>query len=190
MALTEIEFDLTAEQHKLMGYPKLQQGQSLTLQLETIVLLAEPGSEGWYTVQKEPLPPQWVRVERGAYAFTGQIEQAEHTKGDELESAIVLVRCGEIPVRAQCAPGGEGRLPFGVWETRYLTGVSRLYGLVEEDFSTAVGEQISVIIWGVHRLVLTPGDPNFGRWHESDELQPAPFVHDRIVITARVHRRI
>ena len=38
MASTEIEFELSAQQFALMGYPQLSQGQTLTVQLETGVL--------------------------------------------------------------------------------------------------------------------------------------------------------
>jgi hypothetical protein len=191
MPLQEIEFDLTAEQFELMGYPLLRQGQSLDVQLESTVLLPEPGGEAWYAVQKEPLSSQLQHVARGTYAFAGQISQAELAKDAEgMASATLLVACGAAPLRVLCAPQDDGSLPEGTWETRYLAGVSRLHGLVEEDFATAVGERIGVVIWGFRRLVLTPGDAAFGRWVETVELLPAPYIYDRVVITARVHRSI
>ena len=45
-----------------------------------------------------------------------------------------------------------------------------------------------VTIWGFQRLVLQPGDPLFGQWHESTELLPLPLHYDRVVVVARVHR--
>jgi hypothetical protein len=189
MSLAEIEFDLSAQQFEWMGYPLLRQGQSLDVQVESSVLLPEAGAESWYAVQKEPLADQLQQVGRGVYAFAGQISQAELLKdADGMATATLLVRCGVAPVRVLCAPQADGLLPEGTWETRYLAGVSRLHGLVEEDFSTAVGERIGVILWGFRRLVLTPGDAAFGRWVETDELLPAPYVYDRVVVTARIHR--
>ncbi|MEZ4677571.1 MAG: hypothetical protein R2932_25480 [Caldilineaceae bacterium] len=35
MALTEIEFELSAAQYQLMGYPGLSQGETLTIELES-----------------------------------------------------------------------------------------------------------------------------------------------------------
>jgi hypothetical protein len=58
---------------------------------------------------------------------------------------------------------------------------------VEEDFSIGVGERIGVTIWSFNRLILGPGDPAFGQWHESTELPPSPFIYDRVVVTARIH---
>ena len=190
MALTEVEFELPAGQFELMGYPSMRQGQPLSLQLETGVLLPDPAAEGWYAVAKEPAPGMFVRVGRALYAFAGQIEAAELMKEDQVETATVLVRCGEIPLRVFCAPQADGQLPFGTWETRYLTGYGRVYGVAEEDFSTAVGRQTGVTIWSFRRLKLAPGDPQFGEWYESAELQPTPYVHDRILVTARVHRQV
>ncbi len=189
MPLQEIEFDLAADQFEMMGYPLLRQGQSLDVQLETSVLLPDAGGEGWYAVQKEPLTSQLLPVGYATYAFAGQISQAELEKDEDgAASATLLVRCGGAPVRALCAPHADGRLPEGTWETRYLAGMSRLHGLVEEDFATAVGERIGVVLWGFRRLVLTPGDAAFGRWVETVDLLPAPYVYDRVVVTARIHR--
>jgi hypothetical protein len=188
LALTEIEFDLPAEQFRLMGYPHLQQGQPLSLQLETVMLLPEPGGEGWFTVQKEPMASQFVEVGRAQYAFAGQITQAEIDKEEGIESATLLVKCGAIPLRVVCGPQEDGTLPFGTWETRYLAGCGRVLGIVEESFATGVGEQVGVTIWQVRRLSLTPGDPNFGQWHEAPELLPSPYSVDRVVVTAHLHR--
>ncbi len=134
MALSEVEFELPADQFALMGYPHMRQGQPLMLQLETGVLLPDPAGEGWYTVAKEPVQPRFVRVGRARYAFSGQIETADLVQEDGVETATLIVRCGEIPLRVYCAPQADGRLPFGTWETRYLTGYARLYGIVEEDY--------------------------------------------------------
>jgi hypothetical protein len=170
-----------------MGYPALQQGQPLSVQLETAMLLPEPGGDGWFTVQKEPLAPQFIAVSRGLYAFSGQIAQAELVKEDEVESATLLVQCG-VPLRAVCGPQEDGTLPFGTWETRYLTGLGRVVGIVEDDFVTGIGELIGVTIWRFYRLTLAPGDPNFGQWYESAELLPTPLNDDRVIVVARVHR--
>jgi hypothetical protein len=170
MALTEIEFELPAQQYELMGFPGLSQGQPLTLQLDMGPLLPDPSGDGWFTVQKEAIAEKFVRVGRARYAFSGQIVEADLVKDDEVESATVLVRCGEVPLRVACAPDDEGRLPYGTWETRYMTGWGRLIGTVEDDFSSAVGSTVSVTIWSFRRLILRPGDPLFGEWHESDSL--------------------
>lgn len=189
MPLPEIEFELTPQQFELMGYPHLRQGQPLDVQLQTGELLPEPGAEGWYTVRQEPRPTQLILVERGTYAFSGQIEQADIVKEEGLETAALVVQCGIAPVRVMCAPQADGTLPYGTWETRYVAGTGRLYGLVEEDFAVGVGEQVGVTIWGFQRLILTPGDAAFGQWHESTELLPTPYLYDRVVVTARIHRR-
>lgn len=189
MALTEIEFELSARQFAAMEYPRLQQGHSLTVQLETGVWLPEVGAEGWYHVQAEALPAQLARVEAATYALSGRITQADVQRDEDgMESAALLVDCGDAPIRIMVAPGSDGRLPYGTWETRYLAGVGRLYGVLEEDFSAGVGEPIGVTVWGFQRLLLTPGDAAFGQWHASTELLPAPFTYDRVVVTARIHR--
>ena len=190
MALHEIEFDLPALQFKLMGYPSLKQGQSLALQLDGGVLLPDVAADGWYTVQQETLAPQYFRVAPATYAFSGRIDEAEFIKEDGIETASLMVQCGEIPLRVTCAPQSSGRLPYGTWETRYLTGYSRIVGLVEEDFAVGIGHTIGVTIWSFRRLVLGPGDPYFGQWYETDELPPTPYSHDRILITAHVHRDV
>jgi len=97
------------------------------------------------------------------------------------------VRCDDVPLRVLCGPQADGRLPFGTWETRTLTGLCRLYGVVEEDYSVGVGEPVDVTIWQFRRLALGPGDAVFGQWHESDALPGSPFGHDRVVVTARIH---
>jgi hypothetical protein len=101
---------------------------------------------------------------------------------------VLLVTCGAIPIRLTCAPQADGRLPYGAWETRYLTGYGRLQGIVEDDFATAVGTTVDVIIWGFQRLILTPGDPVIGEWRATDLLTPTPYLYDRLFITARLHR--
>ncbi len=190
MPLPEIEFELSADQYASMGYPGLRQGQALSLVLDAGVLIPDPVADSWYTVRPEPLSPQLTRVGPALYAFAGQIVDADLLKDESRsESAVVLVDCGVVPVRAMCAPREEdGRLPWGTWETRYLTGFGRLQGLVEEDYGTAVGRSFGVTIWGFRRLVLAPGDPLFAQWHETDALPPMPFRYDRIFVTARVHR--
>jgi hypothetical protein len=186
--LTEIEFELSAEQYQLMGYPALAQGEALTLELETELLLPDPGVESWFAVRKEAVAPRFMQVAPATYAFAGAIVQAEIVQEDAQESAVLLVNCGDIPLRVSCGPAEDGRLPYGTWETRHLVGLSRLLGIVESDFSTSIGQPIGVTIWGFRRLVLTPGDPVFGQWHESDALLASPFTYDRLFITARLHR--
>ncbi len=188
MALTEIEFELSPQQFASMGYPALRQGQPLDVQLETSALLPEPGTDAWFHVRKEPLAAHLIQVGRSLYAFAGQIAQADLVKEEGLETAAVIVQCGVAPLRLMCAPLPDGTLPYGTWETRYLVGTGRLYGVVEEDFSVGVGERIGVTIWSFNRLILTPGDPAFGQWHESIELPPSPYTYDRVVVTARIHR--
>lgn len=188
MALTEIEFELPADQFELMGFPHLQQGQSLDVQLETALLMPEPGGDGWYAVQKEPLAAQLVQVGRAFYAFAGQITEAELSDDDGVQSAALIVACGAVALRVICGPQDDGTLPYGTWETRYVAGYARICGVVEEDFLHSVGKRQGITIWQVRRLVLAPGDPNFGQWHEAVELLPSPFTYDRVVITARVHR--
>ncbi len=142
MPLTEIEFELPAEQFALMGYPNLQQGHVLTLQLETVVPRPTGTTPGTMCRRRSWTPNLCVSG-RAQYAFAGQITDADVQKSDDYESAAVIVQCGEIPVRVLCAPGPDYRLPYGTWETRYLTGYSRIAGIVEDDFGV-VGKQVTV----------------------------------------------
>lgn len=184
----ELEFELPAVQYQLMGYPGLRQGEPLTVTLESDILLPDPAATGWFAVQKDPWPLCFTLVAPATYAFTGQIQAAELEDEDGAETAVLLVNCGAIALRVICAPRESGRLPFGTWETRFLTGVSRLHGLVEDDFQTAIGQSIDLTIWQFRRLVLTPGDAVFGRWHETDQLPPTPYHYDRIIVQGRLHR--
>lgn len=188
MALTEIEFELPARQYELMGYPGLKQGEPLDILLDAGVLLPDPAASAWFTVQPEALPARLVRVGPAMYAFTGRILAADFTNEDGMETATLLVDCGEAPLRVTCAPQEDGRLPYGTWETRTLTGVAHIQGIVEDDYATAIGRSVGVTLWGFHRLVLRPGDALFGQWHESDELLPLPYAYDRLVVQARLHR--
>lgn len=192
MSLAEIEFELSAQQHQLMGYPGLRQGDLLTAVLDAGVLLPDASADSWYAVQQAPLTPQLVNVGPALYAFAGQIVEADLFRTDDPQSgpqtAIVTVNCGDALLRVTCAPQEDGLLPWGTWETRYLAGVGRLQGVVEEDYHSSVGRPVDVTIWRFRRLVLAPGDPLFGQWHTTVELPPAPYRHDRIIITARVHR--
>lgn len=188
MALTEIEFELAAQQYALMGYPGLTQGQPLTVVLDAGVLLPDPSADSWFTVQPAPLPAQLCQVARGIYAFTGKIIAADLFKTDGAETGVVVVDCGVAPVRVTCAPQDDGLLPWGTWETRTLTGCGRLQGIVEEDYQTSVGKAINVTVWSFRRLVLAPGDPLFGQWHATTTLLPQPFQYDRVFVTARIHR--
>jgi hypothetical protein len=188
MSLAEIEFELAAGQYEAMGYPGLRQGESLAVTLDAGVLLPDPSAESWFAVRPEPLAPQLVRIGPATYAFAGQIVEADLFKSDGDETGVVLVQCGEVAVRATCAPQEDGMLPWGTWETRYLAGVGRLQGIVEDDFQSSIAHPSGLTIWQFRRLVLSPGDPLFGQWHESVELLPSPYRYDRIVVTARVHR--
>lgn len=188
MALTEIEFELSPRQFEMMGYPHLKQGQPLDVQLETGELLPEVGTEAWYAVRPERVTPRLIQVGRAQYAFAGQIEQADIVKEAQLETAALVVQCGVAPVRVMCGPYADGTLPYGTWETRFAVGTSRLFGVVEEDFSVGVGERVGVTIWGFRRLLLTPEDAAFGEWYESTELLPTPFQYDRVVVIAHIHR--
>lgn len=189
MALTEIEFDLPAVQFELMGYPNLRQGQSLTLQLEADIVEPDWSATNWYGVQADKMTPSFVGIGASRYAFAGQISAADIVDSEGIATATLLLQCGEVPLRVFCAPGEDGRLPFGTWETRYLYGCSRVNGIVEDDYSIPVGQQVSVTIWSFRRLVLRPGDAQFGQWHESTELLPTPIQYDRVLVTARVHRQ-
>jgi hypothetical protein len=189
MASTEIEFELPATQFGLIGYPALRQGQAVALQLETGLLLPDPAEDAWYAVTPETLPGRIVKVGPGQYAFSGQIEAAELAKVEEAETATLLVRCAGIPLRLTCGPLADGMLPFGTWETRYLTGYARVFGVFEENFATTIGERVGATIWGFRRLVLGPGDPAFGEWYETTDLLPSPYVYDRVLVTVRIHRR-
>ena len=188
MPLAEIQFELTPQQFEMMGYPHLRQGQSLDLQLQTGELVPTPGAEGWYVVRPERFAPQLQVIGRAAVAFAGQIEQADILKDEGFETAALVVQCGVAPIRVMCAPQEDGTLPYGTWETRFVMGTGRLYGLVEEDYAVGVGERIGVTIWSFERLLLAPDDPSFGQWYESIELLPTPYKYDRVVVMARVHR--
>lgn len=188
MPLFELEFELSAEQHRLMEYPELRQGQPLTLVLDGGILLPDPGASAWYAVQKEALDPGLHRVGPGLYAFAGQISEAEIEYGRE-QLAYLGVHCGPTHLRITCAPQEDGQLPDGTWETRYISGLANVQGLVEDPFNLGIGQAVDVTLWQFRRLVLSPGDPNFGQWYETPELPPVPFRHDKIFVTARVHRR-
>ena len=200
MPLAEIEFELSAQQYELMGYPGLRQGEVLSLVLDAGVLLPDWSAESWFAVQPEPLAPRLVNIGPALYAFAGQIVEADVFRAGDGEddgesngeagpqTAVVTINCGDAYVRATCAPQEDGLLPWGTWETRCLTGVGRLQGIVEEDYHAAIGRQVGVTIWRFRRLVLRPGDPLFGQWHETVELPSSPYQYDRVIVTARVHR--
>lgn len=188
MALAEIEFELPATQYELMGYPGLHQGESLAVVFDAGVLLPDPSADSWFAVREEPLPAKLALIGPATYAFAGQIVEADLFKSDGAETGVVLVQCGDVALRVTCASQEDGTLPWGTWETRYLVGVGRVQGIVEEDFHAEVGRAQGVTIWRFRRLVLGPGDPLFGQWHETVDLLPSPFRYDRIIVTARVHR--
>lgn len=170
-----------------MGCPGLKQGEVLNVLFDAGVLLPDPAADSWFVVQPEPLTNQIIQVGPAQYTFCGQIAEADIIKEEGIQSATLLIDCGAVPIRAICAPQDDGLLPFGTWETRYLTGISRLQGIVEEDFTTPIGTPVDVTLWGFRRLILTPGDPVFGQWHETDELAASPYEYDRVVVTARIH---
>lgn len=188
MASAEIEFELSAQQHAQIGFPALRQGEPLSVVLDAGVLLPDVAAESWFTVQPEALPARFVSTGPATYAFAGQITEAELVTQDGEQTAVLLVNCGVVHLRVTCAPQADGRLPYGTWETRYLSGVGRVHGVVEEAFKTAIGRPTDCTIWGFRRLVLAPGDPLFGQWHESVELAPLPLHYDRVIVVARVHR--
>ena len=189
MSLAEIEFELSAHQFELMGYPILKQGASLSLLFDAGILFPDTAADSWFVVQKEPVLPQLCMIGPAQVAFAGQIVEADLFKEeDDTQAGVVVVDCGDVQVRVTCAPQEDGRLPWGTWETRYLIGVGHLQGLVEEEYRSAVGRPQGVTIWRFRRLVLRPGDPLFGQWHETIELPPQPVRYDRIYVTARVHR--
>jgi hypothetical protein len=188
MPLREIEFELSSAQFQQMGYPRMEQGQPLTLILDGGILLPDPGADDWFAVQEAPLPGHFIQVGRARYAFTGRILEADIFKEAGEETALLLVDCDGVALRITCAPQAEGMLPFGTWETRTISGLLRLQGVVEDDFTSAIGKPVGVTLWGFRRLSLGPGDPFFGQWHESDELLSTPFHYDRVLINARLHR--
>lgn len=188
MALAEVEFELSAEQFARMGFPHLQQGEPLTVILDGGVLLPDVSAQNWYVVQKDPLAHKLVQVGRALYAFVGQIAEADIVKDDDIQTATLLVDCGVARIRVTCAPTDDGRLPDGVWETRTITGLCHLQGIVDDEFAAPVGESTGVTLWHFRRLVLSPGDPNFGEWYQTDELLPVPFSFDRLMVTAHLHR--
>lgn len=185
--LTEIEFDLPALQFELMGYPPIKQGHSLTVTLDAGVLSPDLAEPFWFVVQKEPLLHRFEHVGRAVYAFSGQIVEADIVKEDGVETATVLIKAGDVTFRATCAPDVDGRLPYGTWETRTITGLARFQGIVEDDFASPIGAPVSVMVWRFRRLVLTPGDPLFGAWHESDDLLPVPYRYDRVLVVGKIH---
>lgn len=186
--LPQIEFELSAEQFELMGFPRLQQGLPLTAVLDGGVLLPEPGPEPWYAVQKESLQPRLTQIGPALYAFAGQIIEADIEYGPE-QMAVLVVDCGIIALRVACAPGSDGTLPQGTWETRYMAGFAPVQAIVEESFTPPVGRTVDLSMWGFRRLLLTPGDDAFGTWHTSSEIPPTPYTCDRLLIEARVHRQ-
>ena len=189
MALPEIEFELSAAQYALMGYPGLQQGQPISLMLDGGILLPDPGASFWFAVQQEQLAKTFQKIGPAVYAFAGQIEEAEIEYGQE-QLAYLAVDCGDLVLRVTCAPGEDGMLPYGTWETRYIAGMAAVQGLPEESFELSIGRNVDVTLWNFRRLVLRPGDPNFGQWHESFSLPATPYQYDRVYVTARLHRRI
>lgn len=190
MTLAEIEFELSAEQFARMGYPQLRQGEPLSVILDGGILLPDVGAERWYSVQSEPLTAKLVQVGRALYAFTGRIIEADIVKEEGMQTATLIVDCGQTKIRVTCGPGDDGRLPDGVWETRTITGLCHLQGIVEDDFVAPVGETVGVTIWGFRRLLLTPGDVKFGEWYQSDDLLPAPYSYDRLMVIAHLHRSL
>lgn len=194
MTLQEIQFELPSHQHELAGYPGIHQGQPLSVILDAGVLLPDEGTSAWYSVTSNALPERFVRTGPGMYAFCGKIIEADLSREGEgmesIESAVLLVECAGVPIRVTCAAHIDGTLPFGTWETRTLSGHAALTGILEDDFASGIGETLGMTAWHFERLVLTPGDPHFGAWVETDTLLPQPWKHDRILMTAKMHRRV
>ncbi len=188
LPLPEIEFELTADQYERMGFPGLKQGEPVSVVLDAGVLLPDVSADSWFTVQKEALPSRFVRVAPAQYALAGQIREAEWIDENDEQTAVLLVDCGVVSVRLTCAHQADGRLPFGTWETRYLSGIGRVQGIFEEEYRTYIGPSTHLTLWHFQRLVLTPGDLHFGAWYETPELMPLPLHYDRVVVTGRVHR--
>ncbi len=186
--LPQIEFELSAEQFSLMGFPRLQQGLPLSAVLDGGVLLPEPGPDPWYAVQKGPLTSRFTQIGPALYAFAGQIVEADIQYGSS-QMAVVVVDCGFVTLRIACAPNSDGVLPEGTWETRYAAGFAPVQAIVEESFTSPVGRTVDVSMWEFRRLLLSPDDNAFGTWHTSSEIPPAPFTCDRLLIQARVHRQ-
>ena len=186
--LPQIEFELSAEQFALMGFPRLQQGLPLSAVLDGGVLLPGPGPDPCYCVQKEPLAPRFKQFGPALYAFSGQIVEADIEFGSAQMAAIV-VDCGIVPLRVACAPHEDGVLPEGTWETRYASGFAPVQAIVEESFSSVVGRPVDCTLWGFRRLLLSPGEEAYGSWHESSEVPPVPMACDRLLVQARVHRQ-
>jgi len=187
MTLPEIEFELSAFQYELMNFSGLQQGESLSLTLDGGILLPDSGAERWYSVRAEALEKRFLHVGPATYAFAGPIVEAEIEYGRE-QLAYLSIDCGPVHLRITAAPGEDGQLPYGTWETRFISGLASVQGIVEESYENPVGRNTNVILWRFRRLILTPGDAVFGAWHESDELPPHPLGVDRVFVTARVHR--
>ena len=188
LPLPEIEFELTAYQYEMMGFPGLKQGEPVSVVLDAGVLLPDASAESRFAVQKEAIPSQFVRVGPAQYAFAGQIREAELVDEEGEQTAVLLVDCGVVKIRVTCAPQADGRLPYGTWETRYLSAIGRIQGIFEEEFRTSIGHPTNLTLWNFQRLVLAPGDIHFGQWHETPELVPLPLHHDRVIVTGRVHR--
>ena len=187
MPLAEIEFALSASQYELMNCPGLQQGESLSLLLDGGILLPDSEAERWYTVRAEPVEQRFLRVGPATYAFAGRIVEAEIEYGRE-QLAYLSIDCGPVHLRVTAAPGEDGQLPYGTWETRYISGLAYIQGIVEDSYEIPIGQNTNVILWQFRRLILRPGDAVFGAWHESDELLPHPLGVDRVFVTARVHK--
>ncbi len=153
MALTEVEFELSAGQFDLMGYPHLRQGQPLVLQLETGVLLPDPAAEAWYAVAKEPMPERFVRVGRAQYAFAGQIEAAETMQHDDVETATLIVRCGEIPLASTALHRRMAGFPMAHGK-RDIWRATAAYMVWPRKISRWGRAARSATFWSFRRLVL------------------------------------
>ncbi len=129
-----------------------------------------------------------MRTGPAQYAFCGQIRDAQLEKQGDIQRGVLLVDCGIAPLRVTCLAQADGMLPWGTWETRTISGHALLEGVAEDSFAAGIGEMVGATIWHFRRLMLTPGDPHFGSFHETDALLPQPFVYDRLFVTARLHR--
>ena len=114
MALAEIEFELSAHQYELMGYPGLHQGESLSVVLgcrRAACRIRRP-TVG-LPCSQEPLPPQSGTVGPATYAFAGQIVEADLFKSDGAETGVVVVQCGDVAAARDLCPARRRHAALG-----------------------------------------------------------------------------
>ena len=79
MPLTEIEFELSAEQYQRMGYPGLAQGEVAKRRAgdRSVTTRSRRWKDG-LPYEKEPLAPRFIQVAPATYAFAGAIEASRN----------------------------------------------------------------------------------------------------------------